>query len=92
MANAAQVKHEKHEASVVERMTAAQNLADKMFGAQSSTFAAQEIYEYLEEADEDEFAVDLAKVIGQAKLAHKTTAPTPEQVFFLFGEIWGDDD
>jgi hypothetical protein len=74
MANAAQV---------------AQEIADKVFGSQSNTFAAQEIYGYLEEADAAEFTADLEKVIAQAKLAHKTTAPTPEQVFFLFDEIWG---
>jgi hypothetical protein len=30
-------------------------------------------------------------VIEKARVAFKTTSPTPEQVFFLFDKIWNEE-
>jgi len=94
MANAAQLKHEKHTTSVVEITTLANDLAQELFGSQADMQAVDEIYDYIEEANAagvKEFTADVKAVIEKARVAFKTTSPTPEQVFFLFDKIWGDE-
>jgi hypothetical protein len=77
-----------HEAEIVEQMSSAWGIAEKLFGAQSNVFAVHEIFDYLAESDEAEFAADLTRTIEHAKIVYKTTAPTPEQVFGLFDRIF----
>ena len=89
---AKQTEEEKHEAAVVEGMTKAFTIAEQLFGAQVNTCAVEEIYDYLEIADEEDFLIDLKQVIEHTKKIYKTTAPTPEQVFGVFERIYGDED
>ena len=83
---------EEVEAGVVALMGEAQAIADQVFGDKSSTYAVHEVYDYLEIADAEDFAEDLKRVYGYAKVAHKTEAPTPEQVFGLFDRIFSSDE
>lgn len=77
-----------------ETLMYARELATKLFGDKSNTYATLELYDYLtaEGADEEEFAADLKRCVAHAKVAFATDAPSPEQVFALFERIFGDDD
>lgn len=77
-----------YEVGVVESMTAAHEIADKLFGTRANLYAAHAIFDYLQNVDEEEFAADLKRTIDHAKIAHKTDEPTPEQVFGLFERIF----
>ena len=79
------------EADVLEIMIHAAELAVEYFG-KAEPYAVEEIYDYLQLADEEEFIADLKRVMGYAKIVYKVDAPTPEQVFGLFDRIFNSDD
>jgi catalase (peroxidase I) len=67
----------------------ARTITRMLFGEQLTTAAVHEIYEYLQGSeDEDAFLADFKRVVERCKKIHETTAPTPEQAFFLFGETF----
>ena len=85
---------ETFEATVVERMSRAKSLADQFFGAQTNTYAVEEITHYLDvaEDDEEDFLADLARVIEHTKVIYATEAPTPEQAFGVFDNIFETEE
>lgn len=86
-----QKEQQEYEDSIVGSMSAAHEIADKLFGARSNLYAVHTIFDYLQVGDEEDFAADLKRTIEYAKTAHKTQEPTPEQVFGLFERIFDDD-
>lgn len=80
-----------YEGGIVESMSAAHEIAERLFGARSTAKAVHEIFDYLKTSDEEDFAADLKRTIEHAKIAHKTEEPTPEQVFGLFERIFNTD-
>lgn len=81
------------EASCVERAMQANAHARKVFGAQSNQLAANEIYDYLEAADDEaDFLADLDRLYTHCKAIYDTPTPTPEQTFGLFERIYGEEE
>jgi hypothetical protein len=87
---AAQTKSNKRETTVVQNMTRAREIADELFGSKSDTEAVHEIYEYVKDPDIDieSYLDDVKCALEHAKTIHKTTEPTPEQVFGVFDEVF----
>lgn len=81
------------ELEMVNNAAKAAELASEIFGAQSNTVAVFELVDYLAATDDEEqFIADLKRVVEHAKKVFKIDAPTPEQVFGLFGRIFADED
>lgn len=83
-----QNKIEKHAAEVVVGMKHARDIATKLFGTTSNGYAVQEIFDYLAQADEDDFVSDLTNTLEHTKEIYGTATPTPEQVFGVFERIF----
>jgi hypothetical protein len=90
MKTATKTKADKRETDVIEGMSNARQIAEKIFGVHVTTDAVHEVFDYLEEADEDEFVDDLTRVADHARKIYDTTAPTSEQVFGLFERIFAE--
>lgn len=85
-------KDDDYEESVLEEMTVAQAMAERVFGDNPAPEVVLEIYDWIQVCpDEKTLEVDLKRVYEYSKILCKTEMPPFELVLGIFDRIFGED-